>query len=170
MYSKWLGAVIVIAACGGFGFKLAAAHRKEEQMLRQLVGVLDYMECELQYRLTPLPELCRQAAVEARGELSRLFVSLSQALEDQTSAEVAVCMDSVLSRCQDLPALTCNALGQLGQTLGRFDVDGQLKGFDAVRRECRRLLEGLERNKEIRLRGYQTLGLCAGAALAILFM
>ncbi len=170
MYSKLLGAVIVVAACGGFGYKLAADHRKEERTLRQLVGVLDYMECELQYRLTPLPALCRQAATETAGVLSKVFLAISQGLEDQLSPDVADCVESVLKVHNDLPELAGGAIRQLGQTLGRFDVEGQLKGFDAVRRECRRQIDGLEHNKEIRLRSYQTLGLCAGAALAILFL
>ena len=63
-----------------------------------------------------------------------------------------------------------DALILLGRWLGRFDLDGQLKGLDAVRQECRRHLEELNNNREVRLRSYQTLGLCAGAAIAILFI
>lgn len=170
MYCKLLGAVMVIAACGGFGFKIAAAHIKEERTLRQLTGVLDFMECELQYRMTPLPELCRQAAGESCGVLSKVFLSLSHALEDQISPDVLTCVNSVLNSQENLPDLTRAAIEQLGQTLGRFDIPGQLKGLEAVRQECRRQLEQLNRNKDVRLRGYQTLGLCAGAALAILLL
>ena len=36
-----------------------------------------------------------------------------------------------------------------------------------VRGDCRTQLKALEQNRDIRLRNYQTLGLCAGAALAI---
>ena len=58
----------------------------------------------------------------------------------------------------------------LGQTLGRFDLPGQLKGIKAVQESCRRELARLERNRDARLRSYQTLGLCAGAALVILLV
>ena len=57
MILKWIGVALVVAGCGSVGFKISANHRKEEKALRQLIGILDYMECELQYRLTPLPEL-----------------------------------------------------------------------------------------------------------------
>lgn len=170
MYIKVLGAVMVIMACGGFGFKLAAAHLREERVLRHLTAILDYMECELQYRLTPLPQLCRQAAEQASGCIRKFFLSLTCELEDQLSPEVEGCVRAALAKHQDLPKLTRNALEQLGQSLGRFDMQGQLKGLESVRQECRRNLEELNQNKQARLRGYQTLGLCAGAALAILLL
>jgi len=49
-------------------------------------------------------------------------------------------------------------------------MEGQLKGLESVRQECRRQVETLSYNRDARLRSYQTLGLCAGAALAILFV
>jgi len=170
MIYKILGAVLVIVGCGGFGFKMAAAHMKEERSLRQLIAILDFMECELQYRLTPLPSLCRQAASEGKGPLSQLFLWLARELEAQISPDVGRCMDAALSKVGDIPGLTGEILRTLGRSMGRFDIDGQLKGLDSVRQDCRRNLESLNRNRDVRLRSYQTLGLCAGAAMAILFI
>lgn len=170
MYCKLLGIVFIITACGGFGFKAASAHMREERILRQLTGILDFMECELQYRRTPLPQLCRQAAIEASGSLREFLISLTQELEDQLLPDVRGCMDTALNKHPELPNLTTGALELLGQSLGRFDIQGQMVGLEAVRQECRRNLEQLNQNKQARLRGYQTLGLCAGAALAILLL
>ena len=55
-------------------------------------------------------------------------------------------------------------------SMGRFDVKGQIQGLEAVRSYCRGELENMAVNREARLRSYQTLGLCTGAALAILFV
>ena len=55
MSYKWVGAVLVIAACGGFGVSLAAGHRRQERLLRLLLRARHTMRWELQYRLTPLP-------------------------------------------------------------------------------------------------------------------
>ena len=62
------------------------------------------------------------------------------------------------------------AAQQLGKSLGRFDLNGQLQGIEQVRAHCRRELSSLENGRDQRIRGYQTLGVCAGAALAILFV
>ena len=168
MILKIVGICMVIAGCGGVGFRIASNYRKEEKELRQLIGVLDYMECELQYRLTSLPQLCRQAAMEFPH--MSIFSELALELEAQVSPDVDRCMAAALQRKRDLPPITRSNLELLGRSIGRFELEGQLKGFESVRQECRRNLDLLSENRENRLRSYQTLGLCAGAALAILFV
>ena len=170
MNLKWIGAALVIFSCGGTGFAMASAHRHQESQLRQLMGALDYMQCELQYRLTPLPDLCRQTAVQCKGAVRRLFLKLAVELEDQISPDVRYCMNAAIANVPELPESVFGPVRTLGNTLGRFDMDGQLRGLEATRQECRRCLETLTNRREERLRGYQTLGLCAGAAVAILLI
>lgn len=170
MIGKWIGAALVVAGCGMAGFSMAAAHQKEEKALRQLLSALDYMECELQYRLTPLPELCRQAGTENRGCIGHALLNLARELECQISPDVESCMNAALASCGELPKRAGKAFRILGTSLGRFDLEGQIKGMEAVRGYCREELEKLGAHREERLRSYQTLGLCAGAALAILFI
>lgn len=170
MTLKLFGAVFVIVGCGGFGFLIAAAHRREVKSMQQLISALDYMECELKYRLTPLPELCRQSATICSGAVNTLLNTLATELDNQISPDVEKCMDSALQKNSEIPKLTRDGFILLGRTLGRFDVEGQLKGIDAVRLECRQTLDTYMQNQDVRLRSYQTLGLCAGAAMAILFI
>lgn len=170
MIYKWFGAVLVIGACGGFGFKLVSAYKIEERTLRQLVCVLDYMSCELQYRLTPLPMLCRQAANESSGVIADLFINLAEELENQISPDVNCCMLSAVENTNGLPDRVTDNLKLLGRSLGKFDLDGQIQGLEGVRQSCRDVLEQINYDKENRLRSYQTLALCAGAAIAILFV
>lgn len=170
MSFKWIGALLIIIGCGGVGFSFAAAHRREEQSLRHLTAALDYIECELQYRLTPLPELCRQAGQENQGCVKSVLLNLAKELEDQTSPDVMSCMNAAFLNVKDIPKRTRNALDVMAQSLGRFDLEGQLKGINSARSVCRQNLEELSVNRDVRLRSYQTLGLCAGAALAILLV
>lgn len=169
MTMKLIGAGLIIAACGAVGFSMAASHRREEAALRQLIRALDYMGCELQYRLTPLPELCRNAAAESAGAVSQALLCLAIELEGQIAPDAATCMNAALSKTHRLPKLADKNLRLLGSSLGRFDLQGQLCGLEEVRHQCRRELEELSKNRDVRLRSYQTLGLCAGSALAILF-
>lgn len=169
MTYKWIGAMLIIGACGGIGFSMAAAYRNEEKTLRQLISALDFIQCELQYRLTPLPELCRLVGTPGRGAVGKVMERLARELESQIAPDVECCMNAALASV-DLPKRSGEALRLLGTSLGRFDMEGQLRGLEAVRSNCRRELDLLAADKDHRLRGYQTLGLCAGAALAILFV
>lgn len=170
MNIKIIGAIFVILGCGGFGWKLSAMHKREVRILREFISLLDFMECELQYRLTPLPDLFRQAAQESKSILSTVFLSVTRELEDQVLPNAECCVNAVLAKTKNLPDTLKNAFTSLGSSLGRFDIEGQLKGLETVRQECRRTLGALTQNESVRLRSYQTLGLCAGAALAILFI
>ena len=170
MTGKWIGAMLVIAGCGGLGFSIAAASKREEAALRDLVSALDYMECELKYRLTPLPELCLQAGAENKGSVRQILAALSRELESQISPDVESCMNAALVTCRDVPGRVRQAFEIMGKSLGRFDMEGQIQGLEAVRAYCRRELDIMGQNRDSRLRSYQTLGLCAGAALAILFV
>ena len=169
MSLKLIGTFVVIIGCGGFGFRLAAAHRREEKDLRQLLTVLDQIQCELEYRLTPLPELCRLAGESSSGNIRNLFFDLCRELERQIAPDAQCCMNAAVSALEFSPVIK-NLLRDLGRTLGRFDLPGQLRGIEAVRQEAVLALDKLTKNQDVRLRSYQTLGLCAGAALAILLL
>ena len=162
--------MLIIAACGGFGFALAAAHRREERTLHQLINVLDFMESELTYRLTALPELCRTAANQCTGDLKHLFEVLYKELDAQVQPEVTLCMNAALKSVPYIPSLAAGELNNLGRCLGQFDLEGQLQGIHCVRKHCEETLEAIRKNRSERLRSYQTLGICAGTALAIILV
>lgn len=170
MSMKFIGAIIIVSACGSVGFSMAMAHRQEEKALQQLLNGLEIMSCELQQRLQPLPQLCAIAARECTGNLRLVFKTLAEELERQIAPDAAICMEVALKAVPKLPSLTRSVLEQLGHSLGRFDMEGQLKGLETAMLYCRNGLDRLSLNRESRLRGYQTLGLCAGAALAILLL
>ena len=131
-----IGACCIFAGCGGFGFSMAAASRREEGELRQLLAALEYMSCELSYRMTPLSVLCRTAAEGSGGTVRAFLTELARELD----------------------------------TLGRFDLPGQLRGLESAIRSTEEALRQLRDGAADRRRSYQTLGLCAGAAMAILFL
>ena len=166
---KWIGALLVIAGCGTVGFSMVWAHKREERLLRSLKGALSFMSCELQYRLTPLPELCHLVSREQNNPVGQVFQCLYQELESQILPDVEYCMNLCLQKVE-LPKRVMDGLQLLGQNLGRFHLEGQLNGIEMVRDYCDRELESMGKDREERLRSYQTLGLCAGAALAILFV
>ena len=164
-----LGACCIAAGCTGFGFSMAAASRREEAELRRLIGALEYMSCELSYRMTPLPALCRGAAEESGGLVREFLLELARELEKQTAPEVRFCVWEVLQRLQ-LSGVLERQLRELGATLGRFDLPGQLRGLESALRSAEEALRAVRDGAPERRRSYQTLGLCAGAAMAILFL
>ena len=166
---KWVGAILVIVGCGGFGFSLARETQRQEQLLRQLLVSLELMESEIRCRLTPLPKLCLLAA-GGGGPLRGFFRCLGRQLDKGDAPRAEQCVERALAEQRNLPVPVKRILKLLGTSLGKFDLSGQLKGLQSAQAACRRELQDLERNRELRLRSYRTLGLCAGAALAVLLI
>lgn len=170
MSYKLIGAILIIVGCGGFGFLIAANYKAEQRHLKELLRILNEMTAELQYRLTPLPELIDNAAKQASGALRKTMIDLKAEISGQTAPDVDKCMYAAMEKNPDLPVLTGNMLRLLGKTLGRFDLDGQISEISSVIQEINENLSRLTADKDVRLRSYRTLGLCAGFAIAILLI
>lgn len=170
MNYKLVGSICVIVACGGAGLMMAMQYVSRIRVFADMIILLNYMENEIQYRRTPLPLLCRQAAEQVSGKLRLVFVNLANELDAQIAPNVELCMLSVLDKLSIVDVSIRATLLGLSNNLGKFDAEGQLKALEYARSSCSENLKQLQIGREQRIRGYQTLGLCAGAAIAILFV
>ena len=169
MIYRILGAALVFGSCGGFGFLMARSCRREERQLREYIRAMEFMLCELEYRSTPLPQLCRKGAAVAEGELALFFSETARRMELGLDAFPAQSAEAAL-RCLKNPGALDLLLRQWARSLGCFDLEGQRRSLESCLAEGERLLRHQRQGLSGRVRSYQTLGLCAGAALAILFL
>ncbi len=164
------GALCIAVGCGAFGFHLAANDRKKGLLLQQLEKLLEWMECELQWQASSLPQLFQSAASHTSGPISRFSATVAQQLKLCIFADASDCVQTVLTQfplfCEPVREL----LVELGNSLGQLDLDGQLRQLGAVKARCQALWKKHYENQDQRVRSYQTLGLCAGFALAILLL
>lgn len=170
MSIKGIGAILLITGCSSFGFSIAFASRKEVHLLQNMVRAITYMENELQYSLMPLPELCRQAGKDTSGTIREVLLNLAREMDWQSAPDAYSCMCEALAKSHRLSAKVHQFFLLLGGSMGRFDLPGQLRELEAIRISCEQEILTLTNNQDIRLRSYQTLGICAGAALAILLV
>ena len=169
MSYRFLGAVLIVAGCGGFGTTLILNQKKQEHLLNSFLRGLTYMEQALTYRLTPLPELFLEAGNQAEGEIGNIFQKVSKELNLQVMPDAGGCIAKVLQETRDLPRPLRMLLRKLGSNLGNFDLSGQLESIRELKEICLQQLAELSDGKAQRFRNYETLCICAGLALAILF-
>lgn len=170
MSVKVYGAVLILLGSGAFGYSLVRGVQREKAMLRMLSHTLKWMECELRYHITPLPDLCAEAAEQTGNWLRHILKDLSRALERQTAPDADGCMGIVLQSYEEIPVRIRRLLSLLGSSLGRFDLSGQLEGLQEVQATCALELEAIRSGREQRMKNYVTISLCAGAAVVILLM
>lgn len=167
MNPKWIGAILIIASCSGFGVSLTIHHVRELQLLKTLSRILDDMLSELTYQLTPLPLLSEHAFQKAPAPLRNVFAGFQDQLERQILPDVGSCMERAVEDTAIPFEHVKKTLLALGYSLGRFDLPGQIRSLNAVQRLCRDEITALRNDSPDRLRSYRILGLCAGIALAI---
>lgn len=169
---RLIGMVLVFGGASAFGFNAALHVRQTTTQLRQLLSALEMMRCELNYTMTPLPRLCRMVAGTAKGAISTLFENLSSALSQDGGIDPAQAMRSAIGRTKRLllPDEILFSLLELGETLGKFDIDGQNSMLQITQQRLRACLEVYEKERSQRCRSYEALGICTGAALIILMI
>lgn len=170
MTVRILGACLIIIGCGACGYIVAATYKKETAALAELIDILVMMECELQYRCPPVGQILLDYAMRSNGILQSFCLTLSEELSSQIHPDVNACVSAALAKCKPLPKETTYFLRRMGETLGLFDLDGQLSQIQKIRLEAQQVLSQLEKNKWEKTKYYKTISLCGGAALAILFI
>lgn len=167
---KWLGSILIVAACGGFGFLLSIQYRNEIAVLQQLESAVRYMRCELTCRVDSLSQICSRVSGQVTGIVGEVLCNMAAELDKQICPDAAECMHAVLSTTAGLPERVKGCFCQLGTSLGRYDLESQIGELEAVQERCNILIAEMRKQKEQRTHAYQTLGLCAGAAVAILLI
>lgn len=170
MTIRVLGAFLIIAGCAGVGCALARNYRREEQAMGELVQCLEWMICEMNYRMPPLASLFRGAADVCKGAVSQTMRQLANELDQQLTPNVDACMYAAITAVPNLPERPAAHLRALGTSLGHFGLEGQINRLQAASVLCKQDLQRMSSGRETRLRNYQTLGICAGVALVIIFI
>lgn len=170
MSYKWIGAILIFSSCGGFGLSLVFRRLQEEAMIRQLENVLDEMLWELPFQLTPLPDLVQHASDGIKGQLKNILSSFSFQLDRQVLPDAAACMEAAVNDSDLAFPHVRKLLTIIGSSLGRFDLSSQLKGLAVAKEQCSTEYTHLHSDRVDRLKSFQALSFCAGAALVILLI
>ena len=170
MIYKLYGALFVIAGSAGIGHILKCRRRQEVVMLKQLQSLLDHMICDLQYQQYPLFQLAKNSEHLLTGTLRMVFERFSAELQSQIAPDASCCMAAAISAAVNLPFSVHQVLTALGQSFGKYDMDGQLRCLEAVQAVCRKDCAGLEDKLVNYVRCCHAYSLGAGVILALILL
>ena len=139
-----VGAVLLIGGTAFLGFSAAAALGRRVRTLRVLLGVLELMEREISFRLTPMPDLLEELARRARPPLRELFMRCREGVNRLGEKDLGQLWRDAL---EQIPLGLEGGRGQWSETLRRAEAERVQQG-----------------------RMYGVLGLTAGAFLAIMLV
>jgi stage III sporulation protein AB len=128
---KLLGAALVLAASCAFGAGGVLRLRRHAAQLRAFRRMTDVIRAELAFRLSPVPELLEKIAetcAEPASGFARSLLGALRSLGDEPFSELW--RRALLGRPQlKLTNDELEPLVSLGQTLGRYDAESQLRSL-----------------------------------------
>lgn len=132
MNLKYLGAILILAACGAAGYLYAASVRKHIRALESVCAALELAAGELRTRAAPMPELCALLARRSDGAAAGFFSQLSgglNALGERAFSEIW--KETVEDELACLRPGEQNELISLGNILGRYELAQQERALAA---------------------------------------
>ena len=166
------GAICILTGASTVGFGCAAGVRRQTRQLAELCMSLEMMQSEIEYRMTPLPQLLQQLSTGCQTAVGELLLRWAQILSQPDGATVSYAFRRALGSVHSLALSrqSVQELSALALSLGRFDAAGQARSIAASCARLRQELSFLEAEKRARCRSYCTIGVCAGLALAVILL
>ena len=165
---RLLGAALVTLSASLVGFGFARGVRRQCAQLEGLLWALDFMQSELSSRLTPLPQLFSALSACRQKDVALFFEAAGRALSVPPGCTVPVSFKRGFQASPGQEAV--QTLYGLSMGLGRFDLESQLAAIERAKGSITSVLLQLQAQKRARCRSYETIGICAGLALAVILL
>ena len=169
---RMVGAGLVVLSAGAVGFGYARGVRLQYTQLEGLVWCMDYMKSEISTRLTPLPVLFSMLGGCQQKDVGAFFEEAGRALSQPPGCTIPVAFKRALQKYSAFAPGedAVQALYGLAMGLGRFELESQLAAIEACLRTLDTLRLSLQAQKKTRCKSYETIGICAGLALAVILL
>jgi len=165
---KLAGIVFIVGSAGVMGVRISLSLRKRCELLRQLLQALAVLRSEIAFCGTPLPQAFALMAVQCSGTLETIFSSAAKQMDRQRWMTPLQAMELAIAESRE--TFLAPILRELFAQLGRYDLEAQVRAVDGAQSRTKTLLSQLEQERNRKTGTYETLGICAGIAVAILLL
>ena len=163
---KALGLFFLFAGSVSAGVVYCKQKKQKLLILRELIFSLDHMEGQLRTNDLPLKELCTQMVHMSGRAVCPFYASLTRKLSQLGEVSFAELWGQALT--EELPGLDGvmrDTLLQLGNSLGRYELQQQLRALQACRSSLYAQLE--ESKKEYPNQAKLGMGLSASVGILV---
>ena len=165
---KLIGILFIVFSVGSVGFGIASSLKKHCVLLRKLLSALQILKSEIAFSATPLPQAFALVAASSDGMTARVFSAAAKDMDRRRWLTPQAALDKAME--QECPDRELRDALSLGAGLGKYDRDEQVQTMERTRLRMEELLRHAEQERSIRSKTYETLGICAGLALAIILI
>ena len=107
-------------------------------------------------------------AVGCDGSLERIFSETAKRMDKQRWMTPLQAMEQALA--DEKTCFLSPVLRDLARQLGKYDLEAQISAVDGTKARAETMLQQMEQEQSRKSGTYETLGICAGIAVAILLI
>lgn len=125
--TKYIGAVVIIVSCVYSTLKAVKKLRDREKSMQSLCTSMEILKDEISNHLTPIPEVFEMLAERSQYPANKLYKNALEEMKNIGSCSFFSIWKKAVAETEEL-LLTepeKQVLGEIGLTLGRYDVKNQ---------------------------------------------
>lgn len=169
---RFLGIAFILAATAATGMVMIGGVGAGMEQTRALQQLLLLMRSEMQYHLTPLPEIFSAAAQSIDSPVGALSWTIAGSMMSGQPQTAFFAIKSAMEKTPQLtlPKAAKDAFLDLSRSLGKYDLEGQLAAIDYCLERIEAIAGTLESERSARCRSYGAVCACAGVCFLILVL
>lgn len=174
MYVKIIGSVMVIVSSSLIGFKMNENAKSRIEELKTIKNIVTMLRGEIKYNNATVSEALKKIAEKTSGNFKTFLLGTA----DELIKNQAAGMDKIWSKKvkEAFKSNTCltkkdlNDFALLGNSIGKYDVESQIKAFDLFLEEMNEKIE-IENQKAMSDgKLYKCMGIMAGVFIVLMIV
>ncbi len=165
------GAVLLMGGASAIGFLAAAQLRARVRCLSAFSRALEYIERELRFRLTPIPDIFNGLKGIENPHAAGFFAACSKNMRRLGEKPLNLLWREALEKTSlPLQEDELCLLAELGDIVGRYDAEGQREAFALARERLGRCILHAEEDRDKMEKVYGAMGISAGAFMLLVLL
>lgn len=167
---KFMILLTIFGASTSIGILMSKKYKNRVVELREFKNAINTLETKIKFTYEPIPEIFSQISTMVKNNISDIFKKAREYMEDNTTKEA---WDKAIE--QLTPHLNLNnedikILQDLGNLLGKTDVDGQISEIKVTSNFIDAQIIKAEEERKKNEKMYRNLGTIVGLAIVIILI
>lgn len=173
MVMRMAGALLLLIGTTAFGVYKGCLYNSRLDNLYEVKKAFLYIQGEIRYMNTPIPETLESAARRMNGRCRQFFSRVAEELNSGKGVELKQVWETNISseiHGELLEREAVEALREMGGQLGCLDMQAQEKAIDYFLKKWDDLIEKRRKEKAEKLKLYYVCGIMGGLLMVIIIV
>ena len=165
---KYIILLIILLSTSYIGILLSNKYQNRVKELKDMKSALTIFSTKIKFTYEPIPEIFNQISKQIRSNIGEIFKIAS---ENMKSINATDSWNMALEKSSNsLNKEDIEVLKNLGNLLGRVDLEGQVNEIELVNTFLNTQIEKAEEENKKSSKMYKTLGITVGLAMVIVLI